>query len=979
MNIGDGTGVGSVGLDIALGLPPGTIEGLIQVGTALFDFLFGGGHAGSCGSFRDQFFQVKNTLDPAMDKVQDLYGQAAIKNNTTPTAIMSIAGPTILPAIDVADQQFDKFKGSNLLGQTMFASRIHLYLFKRWAGNQMFGNQQWCEYRLKELFTSLGNNWTNLIQHSKTLETHTLQISDLQKLTPRVKTLETAMAATKAFVDTMRITDIPGLQKSVTDINTFVNGTLSPLVTKHSADLGQLLANTIPGITKQITSLGDSITTIQNTYATKQELTDLGKQLSDCCKSAQDKIVLLQTDMTSVLKRLGVHDGRLDTLDQAVKDLKAKDLVIDGTLSGLQQQITSLQKQALTFATQKSLDDLKLRVAAIEKEQPNYARKTAITDLQTQIDKIVKDITGLTKSVDFLDLKARVAAVEQQLPTFAKTTDLKLLQDRVTTVEGKLPSFAKDVDFQALKKVVDSLVSAGIVRDQLLSQHSGQIVTLQQKDTDLQNQITAAQKRLTNLETLGLTYAKASDIPLLQKQITAVQQTMGTLASKQQITDLQKLIDAISLGDTARSADIAALKAQVTALTAAQAGLATTAQIAGLQKKIDALTLADTAQLSLISGLQSQMTAAQKRIDGLTADLQKLRSDYDIEKAFLDKALPQLQAIDQKIREDLDVITTKLQQQTWPELVRHGERIALLEKQKVETVLPAIAKIWLTIQQIDQTIQNTINNPQWFTQNTYQRIYNYFGQPDITTQQTVNNIVNMIQNTFVTNQQITNNFIQKLMVQITQQYTINQQVTNQFITNVMQQITNQFVTNQQTTLQYVSQFYQTTNNLYQTNQQVTNYVTQQVTNVLNNLYQTTEVNYTTIQKVTHNLFKSYVTNIFNDPPQDLCAAVRRCVTDQKEALCDFGRKAWGKMGECWLDANTPTLAGTPDILLAIPTLTAVAQDFLITVDHRQGGRYAAKATASAALFFTALDGIYQGRIPFLPVAENPGYIFEVTA
>lgn len=646
---------------------PPPIDGLIAATQSIWDFLFGAGHAGSCGIFRDQYFQVKGVVDPILDQAVSAFTRGTINWNPIPTAVMAVMGPSMTAVIDVADSQFDKFKGKNLLGQTMFASRIHLLLFKRWVGAMCWGTAEWAEQRVGELSTTTANLWTDSAKIWADLGGIHGQLTSLGGNIGQIPAILSRMGSAEAQIGQIRNSDIPALSGRIQGLSDFLYNNLTPQVARQGQQLIDILTNGLPSIRSQLNTLQQTTDGFKSTYATKAELESVRQQMLNCCQAAQGQTAQLQQQINTILGRLGVNEAN-----------------IGAALN----QIQSLRQLVPTLATQQQ-----------------------IAALQGQINWTVQTLNIMTPVSLFYPLRDRVLQIERQLPALAQQADVVALRKELTNIESLLPSFAKQADFAVLKQRIDTLYTMVAQRDVTLDGLQGQIYQLQGRDDQLQGNLNSATQRLTRLEGLQSGYAKASDIPLLQAKISSLQQTVANKANIAQVLDLQKQIDFLRSGDQTLARDIATLKGQVAGMQQQLAQSATQAQVQGLQSQIDRLKLADQAQISLIQGLQSQATAAQQRIIDLTKQLQALQGQVGQLQDFTNKAIQQLQQVDKALQGQIGQITTNLQQQVLPTLARHTQQITTLEQQKVQTVLPAIANIGQQIVDIYRIIQQEIKPP----------------------------------------------------------------------------------------------------------------------------------------------------------------------------------------------------------------------------------------------------------------------------
>jgi uncharacterized protein Yka (UPF0111/DUF47 family) len=104
-------------------LDPGTIAAILGLIGNLLDSLFGSGHAGSCGVFRKAALDFINKMAPSAQQLHDIVNTLASNPTEPPEKWLQPFYDAMLAAYQTIDSGFDEFKGSNLLGQTMYAVR----------------------------------------------------------------------------------------------------------------------------------------------------------------------------------------------------------------------------------------------------------------------------------------------------------------------------------------------------------------------------------------------------------------------------------------------------------------------------------------------------------------------------------------------------------------------------------------------------------------------------------------------------------------------------------------------------------------------------------------------------------------------------------------------------------------------------------------------------------------------------------------
>jgi hypothetical protein len=338
-------------LDAALGLPPGTSEADFNANLAIFDWLFGSSHAGSCGAFREQYFGVKNALDPIMDKSDKLWGQAGVSEHPTPTEIMAGFSDTINAVINDADAQFDQFKGSNLLGQTMFASRLHFYLFRRYGAAQWFGIAQWAQERYlfhqylfgvdEAAISTIQTQTQDLVNRAFTWD------ADHQF----VVAIQGEVAKLQSSVDHINNVDIPALRATDQSLADAINLLVDPAIARAQAlatlDKNILDQQVLPELrvhTHQITKIQSKITDRINPRLQKA-LRNIIELNSNVIPQIDEQIVSLQGLVPQILEIPQIQQSLITLGQQISQQEQQKTQTILPTLQQLSQGLAELANQ----------------------------------------------------------------------------------------------------------------------------------------------------------------------------------------------------------------------------------------------------------------------------------------------------------------------------------------------------------------------------------------------------------------------------------------------------------------------------------------------------------------------------------------------------------------------------------------------------------------------------------------------------------
>jgi hypothetical protein len=243
---------------------------LIDAVAHLFDWLFGGGHAGSCGAFRDLYFKQKKEFDIFLQTaVPQLEGALSLAPATALPLFQQL-NQVVVGYRNFIDNGWDKFKGSNLLGQTMFGARLNNYIEQRWLP----------------------------ITQAWTVNYQVVQIDKLRnELTQQVRADQQASCCTDG--------SIQDLARRVAALENILNGQVLPL-------LGQ--------IQQRLSALEQAVAALP-LQAIQNRLNDLQQQLTDLAtKEAVDVDELAKDIATEQAERKVALDQAMQTVAQSLQD-----------------------------------------------------------------------------------------------------------------------------------------------------------------------------------------------------------------------------------------------------------------------------------------------------------------------------------------------------------------------------------------------------------------------------------------------------------------------------------------------------------------------------------------------------------------------------------------------------------------------------------------------------------------------------------
>jgi hypothetical protein len=469
----------------------------------LFEFLFGGGHAGSCGAFREQYFGVKAVLDPILDQANRLWGNAGIQASPTPTEIMATFGSTLGTAINVADSQFDQFKGSNLLGQTMFASRFHLYLERRWIADAIFGSAQYFQERNLNFAYFQGFQDNEIIDLYHQLNAAQLQLNGLGGDHQAILNLQASLNVSWQVLGDITGGWIPAFQNILgnqsAQIQVLLDRSAGEALRTNTLITAALQTQVFPKLaitSQQVLEIGNQITNTINpeiavifgnlqTYNTQtlpqifQQLDQLQQEIPQVLEipnlqqqQAQQQQHILQIEQQKVsviLPQLGQLWQTLgDVINQLQNDIRPKQGAQQQQITNLQTYITNIIDQEITTLNNEFLTINNTINTFVD---PNiFTFQQFIQNFQTTIinilkancqlffdcikDKLPKEIT------DFCDFGKRAWGImaECWLSTHTPTDPIIIDYDPVFfSIQGFLADFTDVANPQASPKANDEM------------------------------------------------------------------------------------------------------------------------------------------------------------------------------------------------------------------------------------------------------------------------------------------------------------------------------------------------------------------------------------------------------------------------------------------------------------------------------------------------------------------------------------------
>jgi hypothetical protein len=420
---------------VAAGGPWGA---LIAGAITLFEWLFGGGHAGSCGAFRDAFFNMKAKYDPIFDQTDRLWFVETGNFNPIPTLTLATMSDAMAALINSEDAGFDMYKGENLLGQTMFASRTHWYLYRRWIGAAIFGIAQWTEYRVQDIYTGLTNVTNRLVNYDTAIRNLSSSINSLTAQVADLPSLRSSLAQANANIGVILNTHIPFIYANLKNLWDNVNYTAQVALPTLGTRLIKLEQFVSGNITPAITALQNQQLVFTN------EFTDIYTiRLPGLSANLNWLNTIYATVTLPNLQALRAFQYQITQSWQQV--------VLPGLqtlIQGQQRLTTQLQSQIVPQLQALQQEADQTRNTVVQQILPKIAQEQQdITNLQVlEIPKIWQGITDIQRTLD---------QVDQPLPVQPTFRDIyqHITQIERQKVQTILPAI------QGLQSMVNSILT----------------------------------------------------------------------------------------------------------------------------------------------------------------------------------------------------------------------------------------------------------------------------------------------------------------------------------------------------------------------------------------------------------------------------------------------------------------------------------------------------------------------------------------
>ncbi len=400
-------------------IDPITLAAIFAGVDNLVDFLFGSGHAGSCGAFRDLYFETIDKIQPKVDYYRQIFEEHRNDPYFDFRPIITEALGFVISLLKQVDDLFDRYKGRNLLGTVMFVSRLSEYLHRELVLYVIYTITYWLRAGIGQLNFDIQEAWKKILKHDQDLKDVNQGLKDLSKKVDDI--------------DKYVNSNIPALWKSLGNLVKDVNKRFEKLG-KDLKDLDEREAtNTLNGIKlihATLVATWGSIEFILDKISFDQ-LKDLYDRLKSIFKEIPDQMLLIAAAAQNLVNAI-------------------QDLVKSGD-----QKVIDKVKQMIKDAIDQALKPIKDQLDKLDKAQGEL--KKALQDLDTWTHDQVKDIRK-TLQDELPPLKKRVSDLEKALEREIKDR-IKCCQDldkKIDDTADKLKKAADECCQEAYDKAMES-------------------------------------------------------------------------------------------------------------------------------------------------------------------------------------------------------------------------------------------------------------------------------------------------------------------------------------------------------------------------------------------------------------------------------------------------------------------------------------------------------------------------------------------
>jgi translation initiation factor 2 alpha subunit (eIF-2alpha) len=326
-----------------------------------------------------------------------------------------------------------------------------------------------------------------------------------------------SLAAKVAANEAAGMTRDQAIQTAIQDLSTQLGLSVEELATAIGEN-----RDAINDIGIDIGEINTAITNIQNQLkdvATKEQV----QNLADLVAEYESQGLSRDEALKQAIQDLSEQTG------QSVEEIQAainanQDLIIDLGLDidELNNAVTNIQNQLKDVATKKQVQDLADLVAEYESQglSRDEALQQAIQDLSEQTGQSVEEIQAVINANQDLIIDLGL--------------DIDELNNAVTNIQEQLKDVATKEQVQNLADLVAEYESQGLSRDEALAQGLSDLA--EQLGTDVETLANSISENADSLATLGVTTDE------LVTAVGDIQETLGTLATREQVQKLSDLI-----------------------------------------------------------------------------------------------------------------------------------------------------------------------------------------------------------------------------------------------------------------------------------------------------------------------------------------------------------------------------------------------------------------------------------------------------
>jgi translation initiation factor 2 alpha subunit (eIF-2alpha) len=271
-----------------------------------------------------------------------------------------------------------------------------------------------------------------------------------------------------------------------------------------------------------IDELNNAVTNIQEqlkNVATKEQVQNLADLVAEYEQQGLSRDEALKQAIQDLSEQTGQSVEEIQAAINANQDL-ITDLGLD--IDAINSTITDIQNQLKDVASKEQVQDLADLVAEYESQglSRDEALKQAIQDLSEQTGQSVEEI------------QAAINANQDLITDLG--LDIDAINNTITDIQEQLRNAATQEQVQNLADLIAQYEQQGLSRDEALAQGLSDLA--EQLGTDVETLANSISENADSLATLGVTTDE------LVTAVGDIQETLGTLATREQVQKLSDLI-----------------------------------------------------------------------------------------------------------------------------------------------------------------------------------------------------------------------------------------------------------------------------------------------------------------------------------------------------------------------------------------------------------------------------------------------------